>query len=207
MLDPNTFRMAAALRVGAPICVPFKCSKCNFHVDATGLHPLSCAQSQGRRSRHTELNNIIHRAMNKAGMACLLEPSGLCADSSKRPDGLTIAHWAFGKSLVWDATVACTVASSYTGNSAWEAGWVAERADTEKARKYEELQESFHMVPLAFETMGPISKGTNNFLHELAKRITNNSGDMREGDYLRQHLSLAIQRGNISSIMGAMASE
>lgn len=204
MLDPTSFRMAAALRVGAPVCEPFQCSKCSSSVDSSGLHPLSCPQSQGRRSRHGEINNIIHRALTKSGLPSILEPTGLCVDSGKRPDGLTLTHWGRGKSLVWDATVACTVAASYLNRSAQEMGWVAERADSEKKTKYQELESRFHVVPIAIETLGPISKGTSNFFKDLSKRLAVVSGDAREGTFLRQQISLAVQRGNIASILGAM---
>lgn len=205
MLDPNSFRMAAALRVGAPVCEPFECRQCKATVDTSGLHPLSCSQSQGRRIRHSELNNLIHRAMTKAGYPSVLEPAGLCADSAKRPDGQTLPHWALGKSLVWDATVSCTVATSYVNRTAQESGWAAEQADAEKLIKYQELNNRFHVVPVAFETLGPISRGTSKFLKDLSRKISVSTGDQREGAFLRQHLSLAIQRGNIISIMGAMS--
>lgn len=207
MLDPTIFRMAAALRVGAPVCTPFNCSRCNAFVDSSGLHPLSCSQSQGRRSRHTEINKIIHRSLMKAGYPCILEPSGLCLDNQKRPDGQTIPHWSQGKNLVWDATVACTVATSYVNRSARESGWVAEHADSEKMNKYNELTTRFHVVPLAFETMGPVSCGTAKFIRDLSGKISSVTGDLREGTFLRQHLSLAVQRGNIASILGAMGSK
>ena len=143
--------------------------------------------------------------MAKAGLPSVLEPVGLCSDSARRPDGLTLPHWSVGKSLVWDATVACTVASSYVRHSAHEMGWVAEHADSEKILKYQELQTRFHVVPVAFETLGPVSQGTARFIKELSKRMTAITGDTRESVFLRQQLSLAVQRGHVASIIGAIS--
>ena len=203
MLENTSFRMVAALRIGAPICEPYTCKACGSTVDKDGLHPLSCTKSPGRASRHAELNAVIKRALRKAGIPSTLEPR-LGLGDGKRPDGVTIQPWSKGKCLVWDATVSCTVAPSYIRHSATEVGWVAEHAEAEKKRKYAELEARYIFVPIAMETMGPVSRGTDRFITDLGARIEANTADRREGEFLRQMLSLAVCRGNAASIMGTM---
>ena len=204
MLDPNTFRIAAALRIGSPVCEPFTCVACGEAVGSDGLHPLSCTKSPGRVSRHAEINAIIKRALRKAGVPSTLEPRGLGMADDRRPDGVTIPLWSKGKCLAWDATVSCTVAPSYVQHSSSHPGWVAEHADAGKRRKYAELSNRYHFVAIALETLGPISKGAERFIVEVANRLEAISGDRREGMFLRQMLSLAVCRGNVASIVGAM---
>jgi len=130
----------------------------------------------------------------------------LCFDDGLRPDGITIPPWANGKSLVWDITVTCSAAESYINNTSDKAGWAAERAAKEKCRKYAGLLQRFLFLPLAFETLGPICKEGLCFINlDLGRRLENVTGESREGDMLRQRLSVAIWRGNGLSIMESMS--
>ena len=61
-----------------------------------------------------------------------LEPSGLSCSDGKRPDGITIAPWKEGRSLVWDATCPDTFASSYEALAVSETGAVAVAAEKRK---------------------------------------------------------------------------
>ena len=42
MLDNNTFRIAAALRLGLPFTQPYTCTRCSEMVPSTGEHALHC---------------------------------------------------------------------------------------------------------------------------------------------------------------------
>ena len=42
-----------------------------------GLRGLSCKYSAGRRPRHAALNDVVKRVLQRAGLPCVLEPSGL----------------------------------------------------------------------------------------------------------------------------------
>ena len=48
--------------------------------------------------------------MGSAHVTFVLEPVGLNRGDGKRPDGLTIFPWKFGKAVMWDGTVVDTVA-------------------------------------------------------------------------------------------------
>ena len=41
LLDPESFRVAIALRVGADVCIPHSC-RCGGRMDRRSLHGLSC---------------------------------------------------------------------------------------------------------------------------------------------------------------------
>ena len=60
--------------------------------------------------------------MRSANVTSVLEPVGLNRGDGKRPDGLTIFPWKFGKALVWDVNVVDTVAQSYVTASRSSSG-------------------------------------------------------------------------------------
>ena len=93
-----------------PLCEPHCCGHCGQKVDQFALHGLSCVKSKGRHCRHAA-----------AQIPSTLEPNGHFRSDGKRPDGLTIAPWRMGHSLVWDATCPDTYAVSYIAHATREA--------------------------------------------------------------------------------------
>ena len=63
----------------------------------------------GRVQRHAWLNDLIHRALIRAEIPSVREPSGLSRDDGKRPDGLTLVPWQSERSATWDVTVVHTL--------------------------------------------------------------------------------------------------
>ena len=59
-------------------------------------------------------STIMLRAINAADVPAVKEPSGLNRQDGKRPDGLSIIPWQSDKPLLWDVTVASTLAGSST---------------------------------------------------------------------------------------------
>jgi len=104
--------------------------------------------------------------------------------------------------LVWDATCPDTLAPSYDTLATREAGLVAEEAEKKKCAKYAHLEESHHFVPVAVETMGVFGPKTRSFLRDLGHRIANATQDPLSNLYLRQRISVAVQRGNAAAILG-----
>src|SRR6218665_3877639 len=86
-----------------------------IEVGSEGHHGLVCRKSQGRSQRHFASNDIIRRALVKAGVPNTKEPLGLFRSDGKRPDGATLVPWSHGRYLAWDATVAHSCAASYIG--------------------------------------------------------------------------------------------
>ena len=192
-LDDDVVRIAASLRLGSKLCEPHECI-CGSSVDPRGHHGLSCCRSSGRTSRHHNLNDIVWRALVKADIPAIKEPNGLSRTDGKRPDGLTQIPWVGGKCLVWDVTVTDTLANSYVDISSVSAGGVAELAAERKITKYSNLSTGYSFVPLAFETSGPVNKDCAVFLTSLGKRLSAITGDKRESCFLRQRLSICLQR-------------
>ena len=88
-LSDEALRVAVGLRLGANICEPHTCT-CGSLVTARGEHGLSCSLGFGRMARHGTLNDLIYRALIKAGYPAAKEPQGLVRSDGKRPDGITL---------------------------------------------------------------------------------------------------------------------
>ena len=201
-MDDETIRIIVGLRLGANICERHLCP-CGVQVSENGSHGLSCTLGPGRIPRHAMLNDVVHRALTRAGVPSIKEPPGLCRSDGKRPDGMTLIPWRSGRSLVWDATVADTVAATYLPSTSLSPGAAAEAAASRKTAKYVDLTSAYTFLPLAFETLGPINHDALCFLSELGRRLTQQSGDIREGSFLFQRLSVVIQRFNAVAFRGS----
>ena len=69
------------------------------------------------------------------------ELQGLSWSDGKRPGGLTLVPWQSGKPLVWDVTVVCHLADSYTASAARDPSSTAEMAALNKTAIYAKLTE------------------------------------------------------------------
>ena len=145
--------------------------------------------------------------MQRAQIPSVKEPNGLFCTDRKRPDGMSLIPWARGRCVVWDVTAPDTLAPSHLQASATTAGSAAAKAEVSKNAKYTAISATHAFVPLAFETLGSWGEEAQRFIKDLGKRITIVTGDMRETTYLRQRLSLAVQRGNAISVRGSLAAE
>ena len=201
-LDDEAVRIAVGLRLGTSICEPHACP-CGAQVTADGSHGLSCGLGPGRVARHAALNDLVSRSLTRAGFPNIKEPPGLSRTDGRRPDGLTLIPWRRGRGLVWDATVIDTVAPSYLRLTSASAGAAAELASTRKNDKYGQLIATYHFVPLAFETMGPINNSGMDFIKDLGLLLTKTTGDPKETCYLLQRLSVCIQRFNAVAFRGS----
>lgn len=205
-LDNQTFNICAGIRIGAKVCEPHTCV-CGSDVDASGLHGLCCLYSAGRRSRHSQINDIIRRTLATVSIPAKLEPTGLCRDDGKRPDGMSLIPWKGGRALVWDATCADTFASSHLPGSTRMAGAAANNAEEGKVSKYREIANDYIFLPFAVETMGPWGGEARRFVADIKPLLRNATGDPRSCYFFIQRISLAIQRGNAASILGTMPAQ
>ena len=200
-MDGETIRISVAQRLGSKVCETHKC-RCGQLVDTLGHHGLSCRQSAGRISRHVQLNEIIRRSFNTAGIPSILEPVGLDRSDGKRPDGLTLLPLSGGKSLCWDCTCSDTFAQSNLSQSALTPAHAANKGEERKRELYKNLEDRHRFEPIAVETTGVLGKTSSKFIIEIGKRIRQRTGDKREVAWLRQRLSMAIMRGNSASVLG-----
>ena len=144
-------RVAAALRVGAPICEPHTC-RCGQRVDRLGHHGLSCCFSAGRLPRHAHLNDVVKRALATAGMPSWLEPVGFDRGDGRRPDGVTVFPYNRGKCLTWDATCVDTFCATSLVGSAVDPGSAALSAEERKCGRYQALTDRYIFQSVAVET-------------------------------------------------------
>ena len=109
---------------------------------------------------------------------------------------MTLKPWQAGKNLIWDVTVADTLAASHLPLTSQQSGSAAESASDRKELKYSELTRSYVFIPIACETLGPIGKKVIDLLCDLDRHISSVTGDPREATHLFQLIFNANQRFN-----------
>lgn len=195
-MDDEAIRVAVGLRLGTRLCEPHTCV-CGVKVDALGTHGLSCKRGSGRIGRHKLLNDILLRALNKANIPSIKEPTGLVRSDGKRPDGVSQIPWAEGKCVTWDVTVTDTLAAFNLASSSAAAGNAAEAAARRKEIKYDALLTRYHFVPVAIETLGPVNKCGSDFIDDIGRRVRALTRDDKERSILWQRLAIALQPYNV----------
>jgi len=200
-MDNETVRIAVGLRLGAPIVRSHICV-CGTTVTVDGHHGLSCRHGSGRHARHNFINELICRAFISTGTLATREPHGLCTSDGKRPDGVTQVPWKRGRCLAWDATCPDTFAMSHVSASSTEAGSAAASAEINKTQKYRDIIAGVDFVPVAIETSGVWGSEGLDLIKDIGRRITTVSHDPRSTTFLRQRISMAVQRGNAFCVLG-----
>ena len=165
-------------------------------------HSISCKNIQGLFARHTEINDIIARALRSVDIPAKMEPPRLLRDDEKRPDGMSLIPWEKGQCLVWDGTCVNTFAKSYLKQISQRSRAAADQAVTRKHNLYEKIKkQSYIFVDIAVETVGPRSVEANRKFVCNWQKI---SGDPRSRNFLFQKISLPIQKNNTASIIGGI---
>jgi hypothetical protein len=200
-MDNTSVRVAVGLRLGAPVVRSHVCV-CGTLVTTDGLHGLSCRHGSGRFSRHNQVNDLICRAFVSTGTLATLEPQSLCLGNGKRPDGVTQVPWKRGRCLAWDATCPDTFAQSHVVASGLQAGSAAATAEEKKSSKYSDLISGVDFVPFAIETSGVWGEQALSLVNEVGRRIAAVTHEPRSTMFLRQRISVAVQRGNACCVMG-----
>ena len=95
--------------------------------------------------------------------------------------------------MTWDVTVTDTLAESHLYKPHRHPLKAPRRVQrTGKKWKYQWLARTHTFIPLAFETFGPINSKGVLFLNQLGRRLTANTGDLRETAFLFQRFSVTI---------------
>ena len=92
-----------------------------------------------------------------------------------------------------------TLAPSYIWTTSAKAEGAAE---SRKQRKYELLEDRFIVQPIGLETLSSWGPAARTFLSNIGRRIEQAMGRERSSEFLRQRISMEIQRGNAASVMG-----
>ena len=190
LLDPESFRVAIALRVGADVCIPHSCS-CGGRMDRRGLHSLSCKYSAGRFPRHSAMNDVIKRALQKAVLPSVMEPPGLVRGDGSRPDGISVFPFSGDRSLVYDYAYVDTFAEIHLNRAAMKADTAANSSEERKRRKYAALAEAHQFEPIAVETVGVYGESTGAILRAIGRRLVEATAELREVNWYRQNLAIA----------------
>jgi len=104
--------------------------------------------------------------------------------------------------MAWDVTCPDTFAPSHLQASSEAAGSAATEAEVAKRAKYIGLGAGVTFVPIAVETAGAWGPEGWRLISEVGKRLEEASGDRRSTEFLRQRISIAVQRGNAASVLG-----
>ena len=86
-MDNFSFKTACALCFGLPLHHPHQCICCTT-VDSSKVQGLICKMSAERFFRHSNVNNLIKRALESAHVPTILELQGISCSDGKRPDGM-----------------------------------------------------------------------------------------------------------------------
>ena len=113
-----------------------------------------CRKSAKRQQRYALLNDIFWRAVRRAGVQAIKDPTGLLREDGKIPPGASLIPWSKGKCLAWDVTVPDTYADAHLTVTSSAAGSVASQPATFKTAKYVSIFSTYHFVPVAIETSG-----------------------------------------------------
>ena len=68
------------------------------------------------------------------------------------------------------------------------------------------LADKQDFVPVAIETFGTWGERGLAFINEVGRRVAAITGDNRSATFLKQRMSLAVQRGNAAAVLGTLAS-
>ena len=159
---------------------------------------MSCRFSAGRHSRHWS----VQRALSSAGYQAVREPNGLARDDGIRPDGMTRIPWSHGRSLLWDVTVVDALAQSHLNSTAVTAGSAADYAEELKRTKYQALTEHYVFSPIGIETLGSWGTEAYTTIKEIGSKLATQTGEQRALHFLIPKISIELQRGNASSVLG-----
>ena len=88
--------------------------------------------------------------------------------------------------------------------SSSEAGSAAATAEANKILKYNDIISSVDFVPVAIETSGVWGQRAFELVAEIGRRIAEVSHEPRSTSFLRQRISVAVQRGNAACINGTL---
>jgi len=121
-------------------------------------------------------------------------------NDGRRLDGLTLGPWYRGLILVWDVAVMDTFAQGHYKDCL--TGWFC--CYKSWGCKMPKIPWPPKQLPFSIsgnETTGVCGKSTARFLSGLAKKLVDVSGDPSGCQWLHQHLSLAVVKGNAASIL------
>ena len=86
-----------------------------------------------------------------------------------------------------------------------EAGSAAATAEVNKTLKYNDIISGVDFVPVAIETSGVWGRQAFELVNKIGRRIATLTHEPRSTAFLRQRISVAVQRGNAFLILSSQA--
>ena len=123
------------------------------------------------------------------------------SNDGRRPDGVTMLPWSRSHSLAWDFTCVHRLAASHLSKGRQQGSSVATANEAFIRQHYNDIPSCYILEPVAIETLGGIGDSTWAFLRTLSHRIQEQTGEKCSFAWLRQRLSIALQRGNVACIL------
>ena len=80
----------------------------------------------------------------------------------------------------------------------------ADTRESQKNSKYKCLANDYHFVPIGIETFGSWGSEGHKLIKSIGKKVFEATGEKRSTSYLFQRISMAIQRGNASCVLGTV---
>jgi len=117
---------------------------------------------------------------------------------------MTLIPWGQGRYLAFDYTCSDTFAASYITQTSQEFGRAARLWEERKKRKYAHLLNRFIFIPVAMETTGVWGEEGLHLMKAIGHRLADATGEMRATSFLLQRMSIAVQRGNATSVLGTL---
>ena len=82
------------------------------------------------------------------------------------------------------------------------------KAANVKLNKYKKLlEQNYIILPFAVETLGPWCSEAIHFVDILGNLIKERTGEPKSKIYLKQRISIALQRSNAASVMGTFGDD
>ena len=106
--------------------------------------------------------------------------------------------------MAWDYTCVDSLCDTYVLDSTQEPGKAAKITETKKKKMYKDLETNHFFTPTAVETFGSQRPEKLKFIKDIGMKIQDVTGEKHATSYLLQSLSMTVQRGNASSIMGTV---
>jgi hypothetical protein len=194
-LEDQELMIAVAIRTGCSLTAKHKCLNCPDFIEEDGLHGLCCQKGVvGRAARHKGLNLWLANTLKSIDVGSRLEPEDLWR--GKRPDGVSVLPWANGLRVVWDFTIIDSFAITYRRKALEGSGQVADIAEMRKMEAYRGLDIKYIIQPVAIDTLGAFGSSTRVFIDQIGKLLIKKTGDSRAASFIKQKLSLELQRFN-----------
>ena len=106
--------------------------------------------------------------------------------------------------MIWDFTCVDTLAASYVDRTSKKPCEAANLAEIRKRAKYQNLETNYIFYPVGIETFGAWGPSATKLIDEIGKKLFEVTREVKSTSYLKERISVAIQRGNAAALLGTI---